>query len=375
MPPPERDRRRVLVILHESELGGASRAVLRCVPGLEERGWRFEFRVPATGSLAAHLRAEGRRVELAGRPFAYSLAALRLPPGAVARARETPAYVRAFRRLLADRPPGLVHANSHTTLLDAALAKRAGVPTVFHVHEMFGDSLKWELGRRLAFRSADRVIAVSNACADALSRGSRRPTVIHNGVALPERVAGRPDRGPGLIVGSVGVISRRKGTDLLVAAARLAREREPGLRFELVGAASEPLDARWAEAVLRDARAAGIEYRESADVAACLRRWDLFVLPSRRDPFPLSSLEAMAAAVPVVGTAVDGIAEQIGSAGILVAPESPERLADAIVDLARSPERRLALGEAARARVGREFTIATQVERIDAVYRSAVGLA
>jgi hypothetical protein len=51
--------RRVLVVLHEDELGGASRAVLRCVPGLEERGWEFVYWVPRPSPLFDHLSSIG----------------------------------------------------------------------------------------------------------------------------------------------------------------------------------------------------------------------------------------------------------------------------------------------------------------------------
>ena len=170
------------------------------------------------------------------------------------------------------------------------------------------------------------------------------------------------------------MISRRKGTDLFVAAARIARELDPRLRFELVGAASEPLDATWAEAVLADARAAGIDHVERADVAAKLGRWDIFTIASRRDPFPLSVLEAMAAGLPVVATAVDGITEQVDPAtGTLVRPDDPAALAAAIVEIAALPAgERAALGAAARQRVATEFTLERQVEGIDAAYRAAL---
>jgi glycosyltransferase involved in cell wall biosynthesis len=366
--------RRVLVVLHEDELGGASRAVLRCVPGLEERGWQFVYWVPRPSPLFDHLESGGAEVYGRPRPIAYSLAALRLPPGAIRRLAATPGYIAAFTRLIGRLQPDLVHANSHTTLADLCLANTRGVPSIFHVHEMFGDGAKWNAGRRLAFWAADEVVAVSAACAARLDHGDRRARVVRNGVPVPPAPRPREARDGGLTVGTVGVISRRKGTDVFVEAARIARETDPSLRFELVGAPTDPLDAEWARGVLADAARAGIVHLERADVAAKLNEWDLFVLPSRRDPFPLSSLEAMAHGLPVIGTAVDGIPEQVSErSGVLVDPEDPAALARAITTLAaRSLDDRAALGSAGRERVLAEFTIERQVAELESVYRAAL---
>jgi glycosyltransferase involved in cell wall biosynthesis len=365
--------RRVLVILHEEQVGGASTAVLRTIPGLRERGWEFSFWVPRPSPLFDHLLDAGHEADGAERPIVYSLAAARLEPGVVARVRSAPAYIKAFRRHLRDRAPGLVHANSHTTLAEAWLARRMGLPTVFHVHEMFGDAVKWSLGRRAAFRAADPVIAVSDACANRLAVGGRRPLVVRNGVPLPEHAA-EPRDGPALTVGTVGVISRRKGSDLFVEAAAIARESMPQLRFELVGAADEPLDADFARGVLGEAGRVGVEHLERTDVHERMANWDLFALPSRRDPFPLSMLEAMAAGLPSVGAAVDGIREQLtADTGVLVAAEQPQALAAAIVELAGDRVRRESLGRAARDRAAAEFSLERQVEGMDAAYRAATG--
>ena len=366
--------RRVLVVLHEHEIGGASTAVLRCVEGLESRGWRFSFWVPRPSPLFDRLRAAGAEVDGAERPIAYSLAGLRLAPGPAARMAAAPGYLRRFSRALDTAAPDLVHANSHVTLAELCVAKARRVPGLFHVHEIFGDGPKWDLGRRLAFGAAREVVAVSRACADRLEFGRRRARVVRNGVELPAARA-EPTAGAALTIGTVGVISRRKGTDVLVEAARIAADRDPRLRFEIVGAASEPLDAAWAESVLAAARSAGVGHLDRADVAAKLAEWDIFALPSRRDPFPLSMLEAMAAGLPVIGSAVDGIAEQVAAGtGTLVPPDDPAALADAIVATAAlSPAERGAIGAAARARVGREFSLEAQVEGLDAAYRAAVG--
>ena len=366
--------RRVLVVLHDPRLGGATLAVLRCVPGLSERGWEFSFWVPP-GPAHDELAARGERVAGVPRPHAYSLSALRLPPGPAARLRRMPSYRAALRERIRAEAPALVHANSHTTLADAVIARGAGVPTLIHIHEMFGSGANWTMGRRLVFRYGSEVVAVSEACAAALASGSRRPRVIRNGVDLPPEPS-RGSGGEGFVVGTIAAIGRRKGIDVLVEAARLVGERDPGITFELIGdPASEPLDADWSRGVLAEARAVGIAHTPRADVPAALRRWDAFALPSRKDPFPLSMLEAMAAGLPVIGAAVDGIPEQVAAdTGILVQPGDPVALAEAILAIRDRPaSERRALGEAARERVASEFTIERQVEAIDRAYLAAIG--
>ncbi len=98
--------------------------------------------------------------------------------------------------------------------------------------------------------------------------------------------------------------------------------------------------------------------------------WDAFVLPSRRDPFPLVTLEAMAAGLPVIGARVDGIPEQLGDdGGLLVPPEDSAALAEAIATVSGLPaKKRQALGRAARARIERSFTIERQAEGMNAGY-------
>jgi glycosyltransferase involved in cell wall biosynthesis len=99
----------------------------------------------------------------------------------------------------------------------------------------------------------------------------------------------------------------------------------------------------------------------------------VFVLPSREDPFPIVVLEAMALGLPVIGTSVDGIAEQITpDVGSLVPPDDPDALADAISDLAGSAERRRMLGAAARERVIRNFTVEHQAHLIGEAYAHAL---
>ncbi len=108
------------------------------------------------------------------------------------------------------------------------------------------------------------------------------------------------------------MISRRKGSDLFVEAAALVRARRPEVRFVLVGSATDPLDAEWAAGGAGACRARSAS--STCGPPTCrelLTEIDVFALPSRIDPCPISLLEAMGAGLPVVGAASDGIPEQL----------------------------------------------------------------
>ncbi len=365
----------MLVVLHEPVLGGATLSVLRTLPLLRERGWRFLFWAPRPSELDDRLREDGWEVHGAKRTVSYSLAALRLPPGPRRRLAAMPAYFGELRRLVAERRPALAHVNSLTTLAEAATLRASGVPVVAHIHEMLGTSLKAQAARAGIRGVAAEAIGVSGACSAALAIGSWHPHVVHEGALYPEEVPDRthrPGRAP-LIV-SVGVISRRKGSDLFVAAAGIVREQRPDTRFMIVGSPTDPLDAEWAEAVLLRAREHGVEHRSRADIPALLEEADVFVLPSRVDPCPIALLEAMGSGLAVVGTAVDGIPEELdgGGAGELVAPEDPAVLASAILRLLDDPERRARLGSAARKRATTHYSVERQALGIEAVWLEAL---
>lgn len=365
--------REVSAVFHETVLGGATLSVTRLVPLLEDRGWRFRFWAPRPSPLFEELRARGLPVEGAPRPVAYSLAALRLPPGAVGRLRATPGYVRSFRSWLRASRVDVLHANSLLTLVEATAATRLGVPILFHVHEMLPSGPRGRIARSIAHRLPGEVVGVSQACAARLAGGGKPVRVVYESAPIPDRPPHRFPRPGHTVVGTVGVVSTRKGSDVFVEAARLVREREPGVEFRMVGAATDELEVAWAERLLGRAGDLGIVTEHRADVPARLAEWDVFVLPSRSDPFPISMLEAMGSGLAAIGTEVDGIAEQLTpETGILVPPDDPRSLADAIVALHRDPGRRAELGAAARARVLASFTLEHQAAGLHEAYLAAL---
>lgn len=372
--------RRVLCVLHEHQLGGASISVLRLVDGLAERGFELSFWCPQPSPLFDELGSRGYQVRGAERTIeGFSLAALQIPPGARHRVGAAPGYFRKFDRALAELQPDLVHVNSLYAIAEGLLARRRRIPTLAHVHEMIREGRKGRLARRLLHASADEVVGVSEACADALGGAAAGVGVVHECVPVEqfgEAASARLDRGSQvatdapLRVGSVGVISRRKGSDTFAEAAAICRARGTAASFELVGAPTVPLDRNFATELLARLPQIGVEHTAYASpIVDKLAGWDLFVLPAREDPFPIAVLEAMASGLAVVGTRVDGIAEQLANgAGILVAPDDPAAIADWVERLAADRGQLRGLGEQARERCLQLYPLERQLEGLLAAY-------
>jgi glycosyltransferase involved in cell wall biosynthesis len=159
-----------------------------------------------------------------------------------------------------------------------------------------------------------------------------------------------------------------------VECARLAREREPRLRFFVAG--DGPMRGDVERAIAR----AGLEstvhllgWRD--DVAELFAAMDIFLLTSLFEGLPRVVLQAIAASVPVVATHTGGVAEVVtaGVSGELVPPGRPEAAAAAVVALASDPKHRQRLAESARAVLGSEFDIRIMVRQLEALYGELPG--
>lgn len=355
---------------HEGTVGGATKSVLRAVPELERLGWHVAFYVDCPSELYDTLVADGRDVEGRPRAVGFSTQWLRRPPG-LRKLRDTPGWLGGWARFLRRRRPDVVHANSLYTAPEALIARALGVPAVLHVHEMLPlDNWKSDLARRAISATGIEPVAVSRANGARLEgRNGHGPRIVYESAEVPESRR-PPASGAPPVVGTVGWVCPRKGTDLFVQAARAVREQRSDVEFRIIGPLQEEShDYPWARRVLDQAERDGVRYWRRADVYAQLREWDVLVQPSRFDPFPLVVLEAMASEVPVVCTAVDGMVEQVeGGAGLLAAPEDPQDIAARVLEILDSPDRGRAMGERGRQRVVENFTPEHQAQGLAAAY-------
>ena len=194
--------------------------------------------------------------------------------------------------------------------------------------------------------------------------------VAPQGVALDARCKADPDLCTLLFAGS---LHQRKGVDVLVdAMSHLIRSGTP-LRAWILGEGpeAEPLQTRISEAGLEEH---GLLLGRQTNVADYLAAADLFIMPSRAEGMGIAALEAMAAGVPVIASAVGGLCDSVvdGVTGRLVPSGDAVALAGAIRELAGDAERRRTMGEAARARMVERYRPDQMVAGYMALYRELV---
>lgn len=286
--------------------------------------------------------------------------------------------------------PDILHTHLlHADLYGLYAAEKASIPCAVstrHNDNPFRRNpiLRW-INRR-TMRRAKRVIAISNALARFVSEvegiEAGRIVTIHYGLdplAAPHanRAAARAELGcdgSGPVVGFFGRLVRQKGVDILLRAFARVRRLFPAARLVIVGDGEERPGL---EALARDLGLASVAsfagWIEDAPrlMAAC----DLIAMPSRWEGFGLVALEAMSAARPLAASRVSALPEIVmeGKTGLLVPPEDPDALAEAVSYLLADPARAAAMGRAGYERLVHDFSVEKMVRATLDVYDAVVG--
>jgi len=290
--------------------------------------------------------------------------------------------LRAFRRLIAEQRPQIVHTHLGTSdIVGGVTARSLGVPMVSTIHAMDWSmtSRVYHAKRLLVRICAARVIAVSESARRSyLERGwasDGQIVTIHNGVdvtpATGSGPAVRAELGidpDAFVLGMVSALRPEKAHDVAIDALALLRGRFPKLRLLIAGQGPS------GEEIAR--RAAGLDGAvvltgRRSDVMRVFDAVDVCLHPSRADAFPTTLIEAMAASVPVLATAVGGIPEIVSDrvTGVLIAaPPSAVALAQELAGLIEDSERRARLAASARRVYEERFTAEPWVQSTRSLY-------
>ncbi|MDX6513692.1 MAG: hypothetical protein QOE36_3196, partial [Gaiellaceae bacterium] len=314
-----------------------------------------------------------------------------------------PRHVVRFRRTLRRHRFELVHFNDSPLIPAAWLAKREGMPVVWHLRSALPDGgrdRRSEFVREAIRRLATTSIAITHDVADVFGVGA---TVVPNSVdldrfrpgdrrAAKEALGLPPERA---VVSYFGFIYPSKGFREFIEAAARMRDRGLDASYLIVGGAVRG-EEFFRTVVGRSLQLADLtrNYESEAnalvdelglgdvvrfvpftqDTANLYQASDVVVAPSRGPELGRPVIEAAASGVPVVasGSRTGGGVVVPGETGVLVDDFGVETLAGAVADLLRDSGRREALGRAARAHAEKNFDPARNARRIEAIYRRIV---
>ena len=351
--------------------GGTERALLQLLGGLDRSRWRpVLFHADARG--AAQLASEARALEVPTHPVPVATSAVRgtgtIAPLALALRRERAAVFHAHQIWSLSCRYGIVAA-----ALAGVRARVATAQLFVEMPMLLGIDLQHALLTRCLHRhiavsrfvasrlrdrfhvAADKIVVIPNAAVTGIA--TERP--------VPRAELAREATAP--IVLTVARLDAQKGIDHLLDAAAMV----PHASFAIAGDGADraALEQRAASLGL-DERVRFLGHRH--DVPALLAASDLFVLPSLYEGLPLSVLEAMAAGVPVIATAVGGTDEVVrdGETGTLVPPADPSALAASITGTLANRERASRLALAARSLVAREHSVSAMVGSVSRLYET-----
>jgi len=371
------DRRlRILIVIPDFGVGGAERVTVDLLRALDPAAFQavaISLYGPDASPLERHLRDGGVPVRYLGKR-----------PGPDLR------MVIGIARVLREHRPDVVHTHRSALRYVLPLALRRRRPAVVHTVHSLADRETDRTGRwirRRLFGGAATPVAVAEAVAHSLRTvyGLRTVPVIRNGIPLEgfqpdlrRRAEWRQRAGfrdADILFACVARLQPEKNHRLLLEAFAAGPARAPGTHLLIAG--DGPLRRElegYADRLGLSGQASFLGFR--TDVPDLLNAADGFVLPSAYEGCPISVMEAMALGLPVVATAVGGVAELVrgGRTGLLVAPGDLRGLAQALT-LLLDRDRRHAMGGAGRRVALQEFSAQTMVRAYEDLYRSVAARA
>ncbi len=376
---------RVVVVTSRLDVGGTERHIARILPALQRRGLDVTLYVmerggPLEGEIAAQgVRVDGVRVDGVRVDGPMGAGFLHWPKAALALARwlrrERPTVVHFFL----PRPYVFGSLAAELAGHRRRLMSRRSLTDYRDKYPLLGAV------ERFLHRRTLGILGNSHAVIEQLLTevdDPRKLGLIHNGIEMPSPVfkSSRQQTrtalqipSDALVISVIANLIAYKGHRDLIEALAQVRDLLP-VPWRLVvigrddGIGGELKDCTELLRIADNIMWLG----ERSDVDELLSASDIFVLPSHQEGFSNALLEAMAASLPAVATAIGGNSDAVvnNETGFLVPPRQPRALAAAILRLANDPDLRRRFAEAGRRRVEQHFSLAACVDRYERLYRA-----
>lgn len=359
---------RVCFVSHSAGKYGAELALLELLSGLVELGVDCKVLVPEKGPLLAALDRLHIEWRVIGYPVWVSEPRHRGIFRSIKRTRKTLFWLVPTAWTIATWHCDIIYTNTAVVSVGALAAWLVRRPHVWHLHELgYCHKHLFDLGEyapRLIERLSAGVIVVSHAVENEYVRyiSPQKLHIIYQAVTLQDRNESLPDRIADkhrfqcAIVGSLHPLKGQQ--DAIAALAELGHR---GIDAELLIVGTG--DKRFRNSLEEYVKYQGLEERVVFqgyvdNPAPLMRTVDVILMCSRSEAFGRVTVEAMLAGKPVIGTASGGTAELIqdGKTGLLYEPGNPNELATKIQYLFENPDKRSALGTAARIWAAGRFT-------------------
>ncbi len=364
---------RVLHVINGEHFSGAERVQQLLGRGLPKFGFEADFACVKQGKFA----------ELCGLPEQRVIS---VPM----QGRFDWTVVGQLAREATERKIDILHAHTpRTALIASLLALRTGLPWVYHVHSPTArDSTRGALNRvnqwieRHSLRSCQQLITVSRSLRREMLRCGvprQRLAVVPNGVPAIEPIQTHLRQNESTWrLGLIALMRPRKGVEVALQAMKLVKQRQLSVRLELIGGFETPA---YQQQILGMRRSLELEdcvhwSGFTNDIPSAIRGLDAMLLPSLfGEGMPMVVLEALAAAVPVVATRVEGTPEVVrdGVEGLLAEPGNATSLAEKIFQLVRDRDEWSRMSAQALARHRTSFSDERMAERTARIYQRLLG--
>jgi glycosyltransferase involved in cell wall biosynthesis len=361
--------------------GGGQQSILLLLRKLPSTKFTCFLNAPEEGSLIE----EAKKCDV-------KTALYHLPPVRLRNTFKVIGILLSLKKFIKTNHIHIIHTESaRATFYYGFAAKQLKVPLIYHVRVSMPEPKYYE---KLLYNMATHIIAVSKSAAqrfDGFKNESKKITIIYNAIdpntfnttSHNNDFRNEFDIKDDLLVGMVGQLTPFKGqNDFLIAASKVVPQMK-NIKFILIGSDTNNYRSQLEKSVNKlDLHDHVIISDYRSDISKVMSNLDILVNASKYEGkfggegFSRVIIEAMALEKPVIATQVGGNIEAIEDnvTGILVEPNNPESLANAINHLSKNKKKRMTMGLAGKERVLNNFTVETQITHIENCYSEVLNL-